>query len=519
MGDATDGEDGVDGVLDPRIQIELENLNNATDEINRLEIALDEANTTFRILLNDCTRRLKGKSKSLGSCVEKARPYYEALEVYRLAQAECQRATVHYQRANEIHRAAKETVALAEQRFLSKQHEWQFDNAWQEMLNHATSKVRDAEIQKAESEREHHKRTVLFNTAEQKVQQLEQRLHRHIIKSKPYFEEKSLCNEQLAAQKERVEDLQSQVAAVKGAYAASLKELERISEEIHCKRSKSKQLDAEQEPPCGPREPGVGAELDPVFSETPETSAVAVKELQQDNGTLPLQPYDNPVVEGERKTVTEERVPQSPSSALPAASPSAVLKPTQNALPLLDNLNEMRNSIGSSLLCSSASALCLPDSSEIFQRACMTDVEFGKEQRIAKEREEAFNHALLNDLMENYESELDRCDMTSLSGVSVATGSSAVSEKDESESYLEEELENIREQLHDFALGAPSESIFKRQSAASKTTSLPGSGAGSNIHSASQSPAKTSHGQNPLRSNSRSCSNIVSKLVEPSEWN
>lgn len=41
----------------------------------------------------------------------------------------------------EIHAAAKETVALAEQRFLSNQHEWQFDNAWQEMLNHATNKV------------------------------------------------------------------------------------------------------------------------------------------------------------------------------------------------------------------------------------------------------------------------------------------------------------------------------------------------------------------------------------------
>ena len=41
----------------------------------------------------------------------------------------------------EIHQAAKETVALAEARFLSKQHVWQFDNAWQDMLNHATLKV------------------------------------------------------------------------------------------------------------------------------------------------------------------------------------------------------------------------------------------------------------------------------------------------------------------------------------------------------------------------------------------
>lgn len=41
----------------------------------------------------------------------------------------------------EIHSAAKETVALAEERFMSNSHEWQFDQAWQDMLNHATLKV------------------------------------------------------------------------------------------------------------------------------------------------------------------------------------------------------------------------------------------------------------------------------------------------------------------------------------------------------------------------------------------
>lgn len=33
--------DAVDNELDPRIQIELENLNKYTDEINKLEIELD----------------------------------------------------------------------------------------------------------------------------------------------------------------------------------------------------------------------------------------------------------------------------------------------------------------------------------------------------------------------------------------------------------------------------------------------------------------------------------------------
>nr|CAD7424559.1 unnamed protein product [Timema monikensis] len=233
-------------------------------EDSDLDPRIQEANTTFRLLLNDSTRRLKLQSKKLGSCIERARPYYEALEVAKQAQLECQRAAVQFQRANEIHQAAKETVALAEQRFVSKQHVWQFDNAWQEMLNHATLKVRDAEDQKSESGREHQKRAMLFNAAEQKVQQLEQRLRRNIAKSRPYFDEKVVCQGQLAAQKDRVEALQRSVAIAKSSYSNSLKELERISEEIHLKRRILKESLSDVEDSellKGPREPGVGAEL------------------------------------------------------------------------------------------------------------------------------------------------------------------------------------------------------------------------------------------------------------------
>lgn len=40
----------------------------------------------------------------------------------------------------EILRAAKETIALAEERLLEEDSR-QFDSAWQEMLNHATQRV------------------------------------------------------------------------------------------------------------------------------------------------------------------------------------------------------------------------------------------------------------------------------------------------------------------------------------------------------------------------------------------
>uniref|UniRef100_A0A1B6MGM8 SH3 domain-binding protein 5 homolog n=1 Tax=Graphocephala atropunctata TaxID=36148 RepID=A0A1B6MGM8_9HEMI len=242
--------------LDPRIQVELEGLNNATDNINKLEMELDEANGTFRMLMNDSTRRITLWSHKLGSCVDKARPYYEALEISKQAQIDCQRAAVKFQRANEIHAAAKETVALAETRYLSKQDEWKFDAAWQEMLNHATKKVMEAEHAKAESGREHQKRATLYNAAEQKVQVLEQKLRRSILKSRPYFEEKAVCESSLAAQKQRINELQRAISTAKSQYAASLRQLEAISEEIHLRRK-------DKNTPKGPREPGVGAELVP----------------------------------------------------------------------------------------------------------------------------------------------------------------------------------------------------------------------------------------------------------------
>ena len=51
--------------LDPRVQQELEKLNNCTDEINRLEIQLDDANTVFRSLLSDSTHHLKVERASV----------------------------------------------------------------------------------------------------------------------------------------------------------------------------------------------------------------------------------------------------------------------------------------------------------------------------------------------------------------------------------------------------------------------------------------------------------------------
>lgn len=233
--------------LDPRVQEELEKLNSCTDEINRLEVQLDEANLVFRRLLSDSTHHLKALHTRLGSCIEKARPYYEALEQMMRAQAECQQAAVQFQRAAGIHAAAKETISLAEERFLDNSGEWQFDNAWQEMLNHATIKVMDAEKQRTASEKEHLARSAAYSAAEARVKALEKKLSRHIDKSKPYFEQKTTFNKALNSEKNRVQGLQTKICQSKAQYAQSLRNLEEISESIHARRKFSRQRFQQQQ--------------------------------------------------------------------------------------------------------------------------------------------------------------------------------------------------------------------------------------------------------------------------------
>lgn len=59
--------------------------------------------------------------------------------VFLQAQQETQKAALRYERAVSMHTAAREMVYVAEQGLLADRNT--MDPTWQEMLNHATSKV------------------------------------------------------------------------------------------------------------------------------------------------------------------------------------------------------------------------------------------------------------------------------------------------------------------------------------------------------------------------------------------
>ncbi|TRY60209.1 hypothetical protein DNTS_026359 [Danionella cerebrum] len=259
--------------LDPRIQEELEHLNQASDEINRLELQLDEARSSYRRILTDSARKLNAQGSQLGACIEKARPYYEARRLAKEAQQETQKAALRYERAVSMHTAAREMVYVAEQGLLADRNT--LDPTWQEMLNHATAKVNEAEEERLRSEREHQRVTQLCQEAEARVQTLQKALKRVIIKSKPYFELKAQFNHILEVSfrdsalgfkehKSKVVQLEERVAKVKTRYSVALRNLEQISEQIHAQRGRLRAA-RESNRACGGRSSPVGAESEGII--------------------------------------------------------------------------------------------------------------------------------------------------------------------------------------------------------------------------------------------------------------
>lgn len=243
-----------DEEVDPRIQGELEKLNQSTDDINRCESELEDARQKFRSVLVEATVKLDELVKKIGKAVEESKPYWEARRLARQAQLEAQKATQDFQRATEVLRAAKETISLAEQRLLEEDNR-QFDSAWQEMLNHATQRVMEAEHTKTRSELVHKETAAKYTAAIGRMKQLEKKLKRTINKSKPYFEMKAKFYLQLENLKKTVDERQAKLSQAKAEYKSALRNLEMISDEIHQRRRSSA---------MGPRGRGVGADGDSV---------------------------------------------------------------------------------------------------------------------------------------------------------------------------------------------------------------------------------------------------------------
>ncbi|XP_067362607.1 SH3 domain-binding protein 5-like isoform X1 [Channa argus] len=341
--------------VDPRIQGELEKLNQSTDDINRRESELEDCRQRFRAVLVEATMKLDEQVKRIGRAVDDSKPYWEARKIARQAQVEAQKATQEFQRAVEILRAAKETIALAEERLLEVDSR-QFDSAWQEMLNHATQRVMEAEQARTHSETEHRKTAANYNSCISHMKQLEKKLKRSINKSRPYFELKAKYYLQLEQLKRHVDERQAKLVVAKAEYRTALRNLESISEEIHAQRRSLA---------MGTREQGVGAEGDGGNDD------IANFKMESDGLSMVSVSIDE---ENNHSSSSEEEPdihsPPSPQ-AMPSSPSSSSSHPSTSACTPLD----MPSHYPSSSLYSPCSYHCSSPSSSLLYSSCPSGME------------------------------------------------------------------------------------------------------------------------------------------------
>lgn len=173
-------------------------------------------------------------ANKLGSCIDKARPYYDARMRSKELQNETQKAAIRYERAMSDHAAAKEMVKSAEEGLLQQGR--LFDPAWQEMLNHATCRVNSAEEERSASQSEHMRTSSAFIQAEKLVSTLQSQVKRPIMKARTYYEMKAQFNQKMDEKIREIKDLESKVSKAKSDYSNALRRLEGISCEIHERR-------------------------------------------------------------------------------------------------------------------------------------------------------------------------------------------------------------------------------------------------------------------------------------------
>lgn len=161
---------GEEEDIDPRIEVNLERLNSASEEVNRLERELSEARMDLHSTAIESGRRLTALRNSQKKAIERAKPYYQARQEARRAYVANQRAARRFEKATSMHKAAMEMVAVAEQNFVPhREVERPFDPTWIELLNQANDKFAESEKEKVAAQGEYQTSKEIFEEARQRV--------------------------------------------------------------------------------------------------------------------------------------------------------------------------------------------------------------------------------------------------------------------------------------------------------------------------------------------------------------
>lgn len=247
---------------DPRVQVELENLNTSTEFINKLELELEKARQEFNKLIQESSLKIEKLSKKLDSSIQKARPYYEARARAQELHQQAQKEALKYEQATAEHNNAKEIVQLAEET-LKKNG----DTELEELLTKSAEKVNQAELERSALEKQHQITSREYSLTEQKLFKLHNQLKRSIVKASmetrrnlldlnnysnqhrlqllPYFEMKAQFNQMLDEQVNKIRSYEARVNKAKRNYTKALERLEDLNQKIFEDRFVTVEIDKE----------------------------------------------------------------------------------------------------------------------------------------------------------------------------------------------------------------------------------------------------------------------------------
>ncbi|CAF1183384.1 unnamed protein product [Rotaria sordida] len=229
-----------DDELDPRIQIELDRLNYANEAINQLELQLDEARKIHDEFKKKSETELFQLEQKIGEAVAKSTGYYDARIKLRDVKDKLVKAKDRFECAQALHIAAKEIASASADYIDEAARSHQNTTAWNETYLQAMAKANAAEQEKYQADLDQQSVERVYFDIEQLVLKLQKECRRPINKSKPYYEMKVEHHKELDFQKRKIHGLENCVNEAKSQYQESLRNLERISNEIHDKRHQNK---------------------------------------------------------------------------------------------------------------------------------------------------------------------------------------------------------------------------------------------------------------------------------------
>ncbi|CAB3402100.1 unnamed protein product [Caenorhabditis bovis] len=214
------------------IREQLNNLNNATDDINLIEAKLDVLRRDFRETRELWTKENSGMSKKQLRNITKSRLYYELKSKEEQARVEAQKAAKYFEQRYSIVEMTKETLNVL-QKSLSSEVDPDLEKQYIDVIQQQLKLVAEAEEECTIAENIHAQRVKDLLKIEENLRKAAKDNEQSIKKSKLYYERQNLLKKQL----ELIMSLEDKVRNQKENYSLSMRMLEKISEEIHMERS------------------------------------------------------------------------------------------------------------------------------------------------------------------------------------------------------------------------------------------------------------------------------------------